>query len=224
MKAERRRITLVLGTVLCLIMGGLCSCGESRQKNPPGQGAKLITVTGDVTVNGKAVSTPIDLAVADVLRVPQSGLARIQYPDGSRFLILGRAPSGSEFTVGKETNEGGVKVVLMKLARGLLSFAVRADSKEKRFEIEAISSLTVVRGTEGKVQTAPEGDLVALKHGRVEVSGKPQKSTVNLQEGFSVQVSPQGVVSAPKPYDFSEASERELYEVGPLQMKTIGGN
>jgi ferric-dicitrate binding protein FerR (iron transport regulator) len=210
--------------VVFVVAAILESCGESGPRNPPVQGAKLVDVTGAVTVNGQPATAPKELSSADVVRVVQGGLARIQYPDGSRFLILGRTAAGSELTVGKESIEGGVKVVLLKIARGLLSFAVRSDVKERRFEIEAISSLTVVRGTEGKVQSAPEGDLVALKKGKVEVSSKLLKTTANLQEGFSVSVSPQGEIGPLKPYDFSESSERELYDVGPLKMKTIGGN
>jgi hypothetical protein len=204
--------------VACAALMVVSSCGQSA--GPGGsRAAAIVDVIGKVTHNGKPATVRGTLAAGDVVRVPRDGLARIQYPDGTKFVLVGRTEAGAELTFGKESTDAGVRVSLVNLARGILGFLVRNEAKESRYEIEAVSSLTVVRGTQGKVQTGPDGDLIALKVGKVEVIAKATGSSTNLSAGSQIQVSAKGGVGSPVPYDFSTAEERELLEATQLDMK-----
>ncbi|MBI4862404.1 MAG: FecR domain-containing protein [Candidatus Riflebacteria bacterium] len=216
------RAAALVGSI-CMAAGAI-SCGSKTGGAPGANGGTLVEIQGSVTLNGQPATAKRALVAGDTVKVPKGALARIEYTDGTRFLLLGRGDSGSELTIGKEAQEAGVNVMLARLTRGLVSFVVRSGKQQTRYEIEAMSSLTVVRGTQGKVQTGPDGDLVALKEGSVEVISKPLKTNLELKEGFQVMVEPGGAFGAPKAYDFSESSERELFDAAPLRMKTLGGN
>jgi hypothetical protein len=212
--------------VLCAIglavVVGLAGCARrGGGAGPSGPPARLVDVTGAVTVNGQAAAAGRDVLPGDTVRAPLGAAARIQYPDGSRILLLGRAAEGSELTIAPAVVEGSVTVALLKLTRGLLAFAVTPAGREKaRYEIEATSSLTVVRGTEGKVQTGRDADVVALRRGAVEVIAKATHESAALAAGQQVSVTPAGSLRT-APYDFSAGSEPELYEVGEVKMRSF---
>lgn len=198
---------MVLGVVLAA-----CGPGGSAAT------AKVAEFSGTVTVNGQPVTGPRDLNANDKVQVAQGAIARVAYPDGTRVLVVGRTAEGSELTIGATTKEAGLSVLLMKLGRGVLSFVVPSEVKGKaRYEIEAISSLTVVRGTEGKIETG-EKDLVALKQGVVEVMARTGGATRELPAGKQLTVSSSGEISQNEAYDFS--ADGEVYKAGIL-MKTI---
>jgi len=212
-----------LALAVALVAVGLAACGGgSGSGGASGAAAKLVDIQGTVTVNGQATSAAKELAVNDKIQVAQGGVARVLYPDGTKVLLVGRAAEGTELTIGTTTQEQGIPVMLVKLVKGVLSFVVPPASKGKvRYEIEAQSSLTVIRGTSGAIKTDASQDVVALKTGTVEVLAKNggKSGTVNAGQQITVQAS--GDVSTPKPYDFSDDSERELYNEGPLLMKTL---
>lgn len=222
MSTSKRQPRVWLAVVLAVVSIGLAACGGGSSGGAGGAGTpKLQDIQGTVTVNGTAVKDPKELAANDKVVVAQGGVARVVYPDGTRILLVGRGAEGSELTIGATTQDQGLSVMLVKLTRGVLSFLVPPAVKGKgRYEIEAVSSLTVVRGTQGVVTTG-EGDSVALKNGTVEVLAKNGGRNQTIVAGQKIQITPAGEISAPASYDFSDNAERELYNEGPLLMKTL---
>lgn len=210
-KWSARRWLAAAVTVLGVV---LAACGSSGTAAT----AKVAELSGTVTVNGQPVTGPRDLNPNDKVQVAQGAFARVAYPDGTKVLVVGRTAEGSELTIGATTKEGGLSVLLVKLTKGVLSFVVPPEVKGKaRYEIEAVSSLTVVRGTEGKVETGDK-DRVALKQGVVEVMAKTGGATRELPAGQQLTISTSGEISPNEAYDFS--ADGEVYKAGIL-MKTI---
>lgn len=198
---------------------GLSACGGG--KSGASGSVKLMDIQGTVTVNGQAATGTRELSPKDKVQVAQGAVARVAYADGTKILLVGRTVEGSELTIGDTTQEQGLSVMLVKLGKGMLSFVVPPAAKGKsRYEIEAVSSLTVVRGTQGVVKTG-ETDTVALKTGTVEVLAKNGGKSATLTQGQQLAVTPTGEISAVKAYDFSDENERDLYQEGPLLMKTL---
>lgn len=223
MTREKRLTRACLGLVLAVVAVGLAACGGGKSGGAAGGGGmpKLTDIQGTVTVNAQATKETRELAANDKVQVAQGSVARVVYPDGTKILLVGRTAEGSELTIGAITQDQGLAVMLVKLGKGMLSFVVPPTVKGKgRYEIEAVSSLTVVRGTQGSVKTG-EADSVALKHGTVEVLAKTGGKSATIVQGQQVAITAAGEISAPSTYDFSDEKERELYSEGPLLMKTL---
>lgn len=223
--SQKRQARVWLALVLALVAVGLAACGggsgSSSSASGGGGDPRLIDIQGTVTVNGQAATGIRELSVNDKVQVAQGALARVVYPDGTKILLVGRTAEGSELTIGATTQDQGLPVMLVKLGKGVLSFIVPPAVKGKgRYEIEAVSSLTVVRGTQGVVKTG-ETDSVALKSGTVEVLAKNGGKSATLVQGQQLAITPAGEISPVTAYDFSDTSERELYNEGPLLMKTL---
>jgi hypothetical protein len=214
MKAPKMTVRRGLAVALAVMGIVLAACGSGAKTAT----AKIAELSGTVTVNGAAATGPRDLSPNDKVQVAQGAFARIAYPDGTKVLLVGRTAEGSELTIGATTEDKGLMVLLVKLGKGALSFVVPPEVKGKaRYEIEAVSSLTVVRGTEGKVETGAV-DKVALKTGEVEVMAKQGGATRTLPAGQQLTVSSSGEIAANEAYDFS--ADGDVYKAGIL-MKTI---
>jgi len=201
----------------------LPSCGGSEGPEPSGKGqASIIEFSGDVTVNGEKVSQIRKLDAGDEVHAPKGGVARIKFDDGARFLLVGRNGEGATFTVQAPKDDKGVLVMLVKVGSGIATFFVPPENKGKsRYEIEAVTSLTVVRGTEGKVEVQEGGALIALKSGTVDIIEKVSGKTTTLNRGQEVVITEEGGVVGPHPYDFSGAGEKDLYGVKGLTIKVF---
>ena len=225
MSTTKRQPRAWLALVLAVVAVGLAACGGKSSGSGAGSAAgtpKLMDIQGTVTVNGQATSQTRELATNDKIQVAQGSVARVVYPDGTKILLVGRTAEGSELTIGATTQDQGLAVMLVKLGRGVLSFIVPPAVKGKgRYEIEAVSSLTVVRGTQGVVTAGQNADSVALKNGTVEVLAKNGGKSATIVAGQKITVAPSGDITAPASYDFSDEKERELYNEGPLLMKTL---
>lgn len=222
MSTSKRQPRAWLALVLAVVTVGLAACGGGSSGGGGGAGApKLTDIQGTVTVNGTATKDAKELATNDKIQVAQGSVARVVYPDGTKILLVGRGAEGSELTIGAVTQDQGLSVMLVKLGKGVLSFIVPPTVKGKgRYEIEAVSSLTVVRGTQGAITTG-ETDSVALKNGTVEVLARQGGKSQTINAGQRIQINPAGEITAPATYDFSDQAERELYNEGPLLMKTL---
>jgi hypothetical protein len=209
--------------LLCVLAAagvGIAACGSGSKG--AAATAKLLDVTGTVTVNGQPAAAGRELNTNDRVQVAQGGVARVAYPDGTKVLVVGRSAQGSELAIGATTQEQGLAVMLMKLTKGVLTFVVPSTAKGKsRYEIEAVSSLTVVRGTEGRIEAARESDQkdsIALKTGTVEVLALQGGAKAEVTQGQQVTVGSTGEIGAVEAYDFSK--ESDLYRTSIL-MKTI---
>lgn len=193
--------------ILCFLVAA-SGCGESAAP------ALLVETTDPVSVNGKTVhalpSSPFSLAAGDALEVGPKGLARLLYPDGSRFVLYprGTTPGRVEIT----PRASSAAPVVVKLAKGILAFLVPKDRKVKdRYELEALNTVTTIEGTSGRVITSKTEDRVALESGAVTVratDGATSKLTA-LQE---VVYSTEKKAFAVETYDPTSKAERDLYE------------
>lgn len=143
-------------------------CGE--QAAP----AMLVETSGPVTVNGKPVnalpSAPLALAAGDALEVGAKGMARLLYPDGSRFMLLPHDAEPAALAVTPRVSSTGL--VVIKLLKGALAFLVPEKRAVKdRYELKALNTVTTIEGTSGRVITGDKEDRVALEHGTVSVTG-----------------------------------------------------
>lgn len=192
--------------ILCFLIAA-SGCGEGAAP------ALLVETTDPVSVNGKAVhalpSSPLSLAAGDALEVGPKGLARLLYPDGSRFVLYprGTTPGRVEIT----PRASSAAPVVVKLAKGILAFLVPKDRKVKdRYELQALNTVTTIEGTSGRVITSPAEDRVALENGSVTVraaDGATSKLTA-LQE---VVYSTSQKAFAVETYDPTSKAERDLY-------------
>jgi hypothetical protein len=73
-----------------------------------------------------------------------------------------------------------------------------------------LNTTTATEGTEVKVETAPGGDTVSLRSGKVSVTQK-RGASVNLTNGWMVQVQPTGSIGAPTKYDADAPGEKKFY-------------
>lgn len=174
--------------------------------------AMLVETSDPVTVNGKSVhvlpTAPLALAAGDALEVGPKGLARLLYPDGSRFMLL---PRGSDAGSLEVTPRGtSAAPVVVKLVRGVLAFLVPKERKVKdKYELKALNTVTTIEGTAGRVITTPTEDRVALEHGTVSVTAGSGATRINgLQEAvYAVATKVFSVQS----YDPTGTTERDLY-------------
>lgn len=209
-----RALGLALATVVLLLF--TTSCGSSSS----GFQVKLVDLVGLVTVAGKVAASGSFVEAGQKVEVPKGGAARVAFPDGTYFLLLGHK-GPTEWSVSAPAESAGVRVMLVKLGRGLLSFVVPGTVKGKgRYEIDAVSSLTVVRGTEGKVETSDTGDVVALKSGEVEVTAKSGSASVTVRAGQQLSIPAGAAAGSPRTYDFSSADEQAVFDPGSMTLRT----
>ena len=182
-------------------------CGESAAP------AMLVETTDPVTVNGHAVhalpTAPISLAAGDALEVGPKGMARLLYPDGSRFMLMSRDAEPASLAVTARAADAGH--VVIKLLKGVLAFLVPPDRKVKdRYELKALNTVTTIEGTAGRVITTVAEDSVALEHGTVLVvaNGGEQTRIKGLQEAiFNLLAGKFKLLS----YDPTATGEKDLY-------------
>ena len=180
MRRFRSAAARVLVVLASLTVAGGCNNGGSAAP------ALLVETADPVTVNGKAVhvlpSAPLSLAAGDLLEAGPKGMARLLYPDGSRFLLMPRGNDSGNLEVTPRASSAAPVVV--KLVRGLLAFLVPRDRKVKdKYELRALNTVTTVEGTAGRIFTSAAEDRVALEHGSVSVAAGGAVTRVNgLQE------------------------------------------
>lgn len=184
-------------------------CGERASPHP-----SLIETVNAVRVNGAAVSVApprqLLLASGDVIDVEPGAVARLLYADGTRVLLVGRKDLPARLKLeprGSETAR-----VLLKLLGGTLSFLVPPKRPEQRqYDIEALSTLTMVRGTTGRIVSTPAADHVALSDGHVDVrrlDGGEQTAIAALEELVAAAASK----FVKRPYDPTAPGELDLYD------------
>lgn len=215
---------LVITTSFVLSCGGGGKDSGDVASMPAGS-CVIKELGGAVTANGEAAKQNLKLEAGVQLEVPEGAFARLEFADGTKIFLSGKTPEGTSFTVSEPREEAGLSVMLCKLGKGFLTFMVPSTVKGKgRYDVETETSLTVIRGTEGKVQSFAGTDTVALKSGTVDVTQKSSGSTVTINLGNQVTIPATGAIGDITPYDFSSPEEQELYKVGPLRMKTFQGD
>lgn len=223
-KASRNRwLSAVVVTSLFVLSCGGGDKGGDGASMPAGS-CVIKQLGGAVTVNGEAVKEHAKLEPGAQVEVPQNAFARLEFADGTKIFLTGKNAEGTSFTISEPREEAGLSVMLCKLGKGFLSFMVPSTVKGKgRYDVETETSLTVIRGTEGKVQSFGGTDTVALKSGTVDVTQKSSGQVVTINLGNQVVVPATGAIGEVTPYDFSNPDEAALYGVGPLRMKTFQG-
>ena len=183
-------------------------CGQ------PAAPAVLVETVDPVTVNGKAVravsTAPLPLAAGDTVEVGAKGLARLLYPDGSRFLLIPQGAEPAQLAVTPRAAETGTVVV--KLLKGVLGFLVPEKRAVKdRYELRALNTVTTIEGTSGRVITTAAKDSTALETGHVTVTSSTGKTNkiAALQESLFDMAT--GLFSTAA-YDPTGAKEHGLYD------------
>lgn len=201
-----RLVALAVVAIQLLIQG----CGSGAPT------AGLVETIDPVKLNGDPVraqpAAPRALAAGDVLEVGPKGLARLVYPDGSRFVVLPEGQEPAVLEVGDR--DSGAGRVVMKLVKGALAFMVAKERKVKdRYELKALNTVTTIEGTAGRIITTPEVDRVALESGSATVratSGASAKVAA-LQEATYTRASDQFKVT---PHDPVSPEEGRYYDRG----------
>jgi len=183
--------------------------------------AQLVETVDPVTVNGKAVravpTAPVSLAAGDTVEVGAKGLARLLYPDGSRFLLI---PQGSEpAQLAVTPRAADAAVVVVKLLKGVLAFLVPEKRPVKdRYELRALNTVTTIEGTSGRIVTSAARDSVALEHGKVTVTATAGAVTIvnSLQEAiYDVAAGVFKMIN----YDPTSAAESGFYDEDVVKKK-----
>ena len=187
MKAIQRRFrSAARWARVLVVLASLTVAGGCNRGGGSAAPALLVETADPVTVNGKAVhvlpSAPLSLAAGDLLEAGPKGLARLLYPDGSRFLLMPRGNDSGSLEVTPRALSAAPVVV--KLVRGVLAFLVPKDRTVKdKYELRALNTVTTVEGTAGRIFSSATEDRVALEHGSVSVAAGAAVTRINgLQE------------------------------------------
>lgn len=203
--AGRRMLALV--ALVTLVTG----CGDRGELAP-----MLVQTTNSVRLNDVAVAVAapkmLALSPGDVLDVDPGAIARLLYRDGTKVLLVGRKERPARMKIepkgGSDTGRA-----LLKLLTGTLSFLVPPARPGKReYHIEASSTLTMVRGTSGRITTTPEEDRIALASGHVEVHRLGSEEHAPLKE-LEELIAPARGAFQRRVYSPASAEEMELYDV-----------
>lgn len=207
-----RRISLFLNIFVAFMLVAFFAGGCGSEQKSTSALAKILELTGQVTVNSAAASKNQQLKENDVVEVAKDSMATIAYlHDNTKINLFysEKNAANSKLIIKPVKNSG--KTFVVNLVGGLLTFFVPpAENRTSNFEITADDAVVSIYQTMGKVENSAGEISVALVRGKVGVSlgGKELAVEANQQWVYEKKAKSGPEV---KDYDASNADDEKLY-------------
>lgn len=166
------------------------------------------------TTGIKIYKAGVDIKQGDTVTTGNNELAEIHFSDGS----IAQLGENSNFTYESESD--------IKLTLGKIYLSIKqALSGERRFRVRTTFATTAVRGTKFNMETDNTATVVQVTEGIVEVSDPSTNSTVEVNAGYKVTATDQGISSPVRIGENTPLPGRQQSseQAGPLKFWNIAG-
>ncbi len=154
------------------------------------------------------------LGSGDRLRTGQRSIAIIKFKDNS----LVRVRQQSELTV-TGTMRGSSFSKSVNLDAGAVGFTVAKQRSDEEFRFTSPTAVASIRGTGGQFIHEEGGDTLTILHGLASLFGNLASQTVDVGEGFTGIVGPDGKVYTRPATEEEKRSAEEATRTGDQPMK-----
>lgn len=204
--------------VIAVLLAGPALAADSKAP-----GAKLLAVSGDVTVKskdgGRLGKTGTALAAGETVETAAKATAVIELPDGSRLKL--RESSSLAVTLPGPKSQ----VTEAFLAFGGAFAKVSKRLAGQQFNVRTPTAVAAVRGTEfftayGRARGKNRDLWVCVNEGAVELETKTSKKPLFVPAGKGVLIKSGTDLTAPQAFDWTKTLNWNMDPAGELVDKT----